>query len=67
MFQVEEGSQSVIIVIILRRVRPKPGALLWHDCAVLGEENEDEGIELFEVRGVRRVLVWSGQLVVNGC
>ena len=61
-FQVEDGAQGVI-VLFLRRVRPEPGALLGHDRAVLLEENENEGIKLFEVRGVCRVFAW--QLVVD--
>ena len=63
-FQVEDGAQGVI-VLFLRRVRPEPGALLGHDRAVLLEEDEDEGVKLFEVRGVRRVFV--RQLVVDRC
>ena len=61
-FQVEDGAQGVI-VLFLWSVRPEPGALLGHDCAVLLEENENEGIELFEVRGVR--CVFALQLVVD--
>jgi hypothetical protein len=49
------------------RVRSEPGALLGYDCAVLGEEDEDEGVELSEIRGVRLVLVWCGLFVVDGC
>ena len=48
------------------RVRPEPGAFLGYDRAVLGEENEDEGVELGEIRGIRHIFVWCGPFVVDG-
>ena len=53
--------------LLFLSIRPEPGALLWHDGAVLGEEDEDECVELREVRGVRRIFVSRGQFVVDGC
>jgi len=61
---------TIFLLFSLRRrdgrVRSKPGAFLWYDCAVLGEKDEDEGVELSEIRGVRLVLVWCGPFVVDG-
>lgn len=48
------------------RVRSEPGAFLGYDRAVLCEEDEDEGVELGEIRGVRLVFVWRGPFVVDG-
>jgi hypothetical protein len=48
-------------------VRSEPGAFLGYDCAVLGEEDEDEGVELSKIRSVRLVFVWCGPFVVDGC
>ena len=56
-----------LFVSVWHSVRPEPGALFWHDCAVLGEENQDECVELGEVRGIRRIFVSRGQFVVDGC
>ena len=51
---------------IWHSVRSEPGALLGHDCAVLGEEDEDECVELGEVRGVRRIFASCRQFIVDG-
>ena len=53
--------------LLFLSIRPEPGALLWHDGAVLGEKDEDKCVELCEVRGVRRIFVSRGQFVVDGC
>lgn len=60
---------AVFLPLLLWRrdgVRSEPGAFLGYDCAVLGEEDEDEGVELSEIRGVRFVFVWCGSFVVDG-
>ena len=63
-------STVFLLCVLWRRdewVRSEPGAFLGYDCAVLGEEDEDEGIELSEIRSVRLVFVWCGPFVVDGC
>ena len=57
MSRIKESSQTIVFFLLLRWVRTEPGALLGHDRAVPREEYEDEGIELFEMRRVRRVFV----------
>jgi hypothetical protein len=62
---------NIFLLSSLRRrdgqVRSKPGAFLGYDCAVLGEEDEDESLELSKIRGVRLVFVWCWLFVIDGC
>ena len=52
------------VAAVGRGVRAEPGGLLRDDGLVSGEEDEDEGVERGEVRGVRRVRA-RGDLVVD--